>query len=69
MSDTVRTPLDKDARQHPWYARRQVRKKVAGVAAIVVNCNSIISLLRERILKLRDKGIVSMWHEGFLNCV
>jgi hypothetical protein len=38
------------------FARRQVRKKVAGVAAIVVNCNSIISLLRERILKLRDKA-------------
>jgi hypothetical protein len=42
-------------------------KKVAGVAAIVVNCNSIISL--ERIVKLRNKGTVSMWHEGFLNCV
>ena len=51
------------------FAGRQVRKKVAGVAAIVVNCNSIISLSRERILKLRDKGTVSMWHEGFLNCV
>ena len=32
-------------------ARRQVRKKVAGVAAIVVNCNSIISLSRQSILK------------------
>ena len=41
-------------------ARRQVRKKVAGVAAIVVNCNSIISLSRQSILKLRDKGTVSM---------
>ncbi len=50
-------------------ARRQVRKKVIGVAAIVVNCNSIISLPRQRIPKLRDKGTVSMWHEGFLNCV
>ena len=50
-------------------AGRQVRKKVAGVAAIVVNCNSIISLSRERIVKLRNKGTVSMWHEGFLNCV
>lgn len=49
-------------------AGRQVLKKVAGVAAIVVNCNSIISLSRERILKLRDKGTVSMWHEGFLRC-
>ena len=51
------------------FTRRQVRKKVAGVAAIVVNCNSIISLSRERIVKLRNKGTVSMWHEGFLNCV
>ena len=51
------------------FTRRQVRKKVAGVAAIVVNRNSIISLSRERIVKLRDKGTVSMWHEGFLNCV
>lgn len=51
------------------FAYRQIRKKVVGVAAIVVNCNSIISLSRERIPKLRDKGTVSMWHEGFLNCV
>ena len=50
-------------------ACRQVRKKVVGVAAIVMNCNSVISLSRERIVKLRDKGTVSMWHEGFLNCV
>ena len=50
-------------------ACRQVPKKVAGIAAVVVNCNSIISLSRERIVKLCDKGTVSVWHEGFLNCV
>ena len=31
-------------------------RKVACVAAIVVNCNSIISLSRQSILKLRDRG-------------
>ena len=51
------------------FACLQVRKKVAGVAAIVVNCNSTISLSRQSILKLRDKGAVSMWHEVFLDCV
>ena len=51
------------------FTRRQVRKKVVGVAAIVVNYNSIISLSREPIVKLRDKGTVTMWREGFLNCV
>jgi hypothetical protein len=51
------------------FTRRQVRKKVTAIAATVVNCDSIISLPRERILKLRYKGTVSMWHEGFLNCV
>ena len=35
------------------FACRQVRKNVAGVAAIVVSCNSIISLSRQNILKLR----------------
>jgi hypothetical protein len=42
------------------FACRQVRKKVAGIAAVVVDCNSIISLSRQRILKLRDKGTVFM---------
>jgi hypothetical protein len=51
------------------FACRQILKKVAGVAAIVVNCNSIISLSHQSILKLRDKSVVSMWHEEFLNCV
>jgi hypothetical protein len=51
------------------FACRQVRKKEAGVAAIVVNCNSIISLSRERILKLGEKTIVFPWHEGILDCV
>ena len=41
-------------------ACRQVRKKVAGIAAVVVDRNSIISLSRQRILKFRDKGTVSM---------
>jgi len=31
------------------FARCQLRKKVVGVAAIVVNCNSIISLSRQRL--------------------
>ena len=42
------------------FACRHVRKKVACIAAVVVNCNSIISLSRQRILKFRDKGTVSM---------
>jgi len=50
-------------------ACRQIRKKVVSVAAIVMNCNPVISLSHQSILKLRDKGTVSMGHEGFLNCV
>jgi len=62
-------PLRRRGRFKGNFACRQILKKVAGVAAIVVNCNSIISLSHQSILKLRDKSVVSMWHEEFLNCV
>jgi len=51
------------------FARLQVRKKEACVAAIVVNCNSIISLSRQRILKLGEKEIVFLWHDVIPDCV
>lgn len=41
-------------------AYRQVQKKVAGIAAVVVDCNSIISLSRQRSFKIRDKGTIFM---------
>jgi hypothetical protein len=39
------------------FAFRQIRKKVVGIAAIVMNCNSVISLSSQSIVKLRDKGL------------
>ncbi len=51
------------------FTRRQVRKKVVGVAAVIMDRNSIISLSREHILKLCEKETVFMWHEGVLDCV
>ena len=51
------------------FARCQVRKKEAGVAAIVMNCNSIISLSRERVPQFRDQSTELMWHESPLSHV
>ena len=45
---------------------RQVVKKVIGIAAVVINRRMVISLLRQRLSELLNKGSVIMCHGNLL---